>query len=81
MDALQDVAARIPEPGRDLRLNLEAVLRDSVLSDAQRWGVAVATAIATRNPALRAAVSARAAVHVEPAVLDDARAAAALELE
>src|SRR5690606_15548460 len=44
----------------------------------QRWGVAVASAIATRNPALRSAISTRAAELVEPAVLDDARAAAAL---
>lgn len=78
MDALQDLAARIAEPGRDLRLNLDAVLRDSVLTDAQRWGVALAAAIAARHPELRDAVAARAAAAVEPAVLDDARAAAAL---
>jgi alkyl hydroperoxide reductase subunit D len=66
----------IPEPAKDIRLNLESVLETPALTPAQRFGVA--SAIASRNPLLRAAVAAQARRHVEPAVIDDAVAAAAL---
>src|SRR2546423_1705959 len=45
---------------------------------AERWGVAVAAAVASRNGTLRRAVMESAAGAVEPAVIDDAVAAAAL---
>jgi alkyl hydroperoxide reductase subunit D len=48
------------------------------LNNEQRWGVAVASAIAARNPELRAAVLADARAIVDDAVIDDACAAAAL---
>jgi alkyl hydroperoxide reductase subunit D len=78
MPAVETLAASIPEAARDLRLNLQAVLREGALSAAQRWGVAVASALAARNPALRDAVVADAAAEVPAAVLEDAVAAAAL---
>jgi len=79
--ALETLRERLPEPARDLKLNLQAVLEPSsgaILSEAQRWGVAVASAIAARHPALRDAVLAEAAQHAPRAVLEDAQAAAAL---
>jgi len=78
MSAIDEVRAAIPEPARDIKLNLQTVLQPGVLSPAQRWGVAVASAIAARNPELRRAIAADAAKEVEPAVIDDAVAAAAL---
>jgi alkyl hydroperoxide reductase subunit D len=78
MDSLETLRAAIPDSAKDIRLNLQTVLRGGALSDAQRWGVAVASAIAARHPALRDAIVAAASAVVEPAVLDDARAAAAL---
>jgi alkyl hydroperoxide reductase subunit D len=78
---LEALRERLPEPARDLKLNLQAVLEPSsgaILSEAQRWGVAVASAIAARQPALRDAVLAEAAQHAPRAVLEDAQAAAAL---
>ena len=53
---LEELRNQIPEPARDIKLNLQSVLAQSVLSPAQTWGVAVAAAVATRNPALRAAI-------------------------
>ena len=44
MDALERLRAAIPDAARDIRLNLQAVLRGGALSDAQRWGVAAAAA-------------------------------------
>src|SRR5512140_2504408 len=78
MAALDAIRDAIPEPARDVRLNLQAVLQPGALTPAQRWGVAVASAAAARNAALRDAILADAAVEVDGAVLDDALAAAAL---
>jgi alkyl hydroperoxide reductase subunit D len=78
--AIDRIREAIPEPAKDIRLNLGAVLEgESVLSAAQRWGVALATAEAARNTVVRDAVlEAALAAGVERAVLDDAQAAAAL---
>jgi alkyl hydroperoxide reductase subunit D len=78
MSALEDVRNLIPEFARDIKLNLQAVLQQSTLSEAQRWGVAVAAAVASRNARLRDAVLIDARAAVAPAVVDDALAAAAL---
>ncbi len=78
MARIEAIRELIPEPAKDIRLNLQSVLQPGSLSPAQRWGVAVASAIAARNPELRDAVIADASAEVEPAVIDDAMAAAAL---
>jgi lipoyl-dependent peroxiredoxin subunit D len=82
MGALDALRETIPEPARDLRLNLQSVLAEGSLTPAQRWGVAVASAVASRNASLREAVlaDARAVVDagVVDAVVDDGIAAAAL---
>jgi lipoyl-dependent peroxiredoxin subunit D len=76
LDALRE---RLPEAAKDIRLNLGSVLQGGALSPAQRWGVAIASAIAARNPQLLQAVLEDAGRQVVPAeVIDDARAAAAL---
>lgn len=77
--SLEALRAEIPDPARDIKLNLQAVLQQSTLSPAQRWGVAVASAVAARNPRLRDAVVAEARREgVAATVIEDALAAAAL---
>jgi alkyl hydroperoxide reductase subunit D len=78
MDALEQLRAAIPDAARDIRLNLQAVLRGGSLSEAQRWGVAAAAAVAARHRRLRDAVLAAATAAAGPAVVEDAKAAAAL---
>ena len=78
MQAIEALRQTVTEPGRDLRLNIQSVLEGTSLSVAQKWGVAVASAIAARNPALRRAVIDDATPAVDPGVVDDARAAASL---
>jgi lipoyl-dependent peroxiredoxin subunit D len=78
VSALEALRDRFPEQARDIKLNLQSVLGESSLTPAQRWGVAVACAIAARNPELRDAVLADARAAVDAAVIDDAKAAAAL---
>src|SRR5262244_2352562 len=78
MNALESLRAAIPETAKDLRLNLHGVLQPGSLTKEQIWGVAVASAIASRNPQLRQATLEDALVHVAPEVVEDAKAAAAL---
>lgn len=78
MEHTKNLIASIPDSAKDLRLNLQAVLSDGTLSEAQRYGVALACAHAARNPALQEALSADAANVLDEAWLDDAQAAAAL---
>lgn len=78
MEALQALAAAIPEPAKDLRLNLQSVLQQGPLSPAQRFGTAVAVAAAVRANELREALTADALREVGPEVIDDALAAASI---
>lgn len=74
MGALETLAGTLPEAAKDIKLNLQAVLGDGSLSAPQRWGVAIASAVAARNSRLRDAVLAE----VDDGVVEDAMAAAAL---
>jgi alkyl hydroperoxide reductase subunit D len=80
MSALDDLRNAVPDAARDLKLNLQTVLSadGGSLTPDQRWGVAVAAAVASRNPRLRAAILADARAQVEPGVVEDGIAAAAL---
>ncbi len=76
--ALDELRAAMPDAARDIKLNLQAVLGETTLSVAQKWGVAVAAAAAARNERLCTAIIAAARAEVPAAVIDDALAAAAL---
>jgi alkyl hydroperoxide reductase subunit D len=78
MSAIEELAAEIVEPARDIRLNLQSVLAPGSLTPEQRWGVAIASAVASRNVRLQVAVTADARKEVAPAVVEDAIAAAAI---
>ncbi len=78
MENIERIREACPEPARDVKLNLQSVLQGGTLSPEQMWGVAVACAIATRNPLLRDAILADAAKAVSPAVVEDGVAAAAI---
>jgi alkyl hydroperoxide reductase subunit D len=78
MEAIDRLREGMAPFARDIQLNLSSVLQGGSLNDDQRWGVAVACAVALGEPGLREAVLLDAARAVGEAVLDDARAAAAL---
>jgi alkyl hydroperoxide reductase subunit D len=79
MSALERIREQIPEPAKDIKLNLQAVLAaGGPLTPAQRWGTAIAAAAASRNKELRLALIEDARAEVEPAVIEDALAAASL---
>jgi alkyl hydroperoxide reductase subunit D len=75
---LEEARNLIPEPARDIKLNLQTVLAESSLGQDQRWGVAVASAVASRNATLRRAILDSARREVSAAVIEDAVASAAL---
>ena len=78
MSALEKLRDELPDVAKDIKVNLQTVLGSSSLSEGQKWGIAYATAIASRHPRLREAVREDAAAAVDAAVLEDARAAAVL---
>ena len=78
MSRVEELRAAIPEAAKDIKLNLQSVLQPGALTPAQRWGVAIASAVATRNARLRDALLEDARNEVSAAVIDDALAAASL---
>jgi alkyl hydroperoxide reductase subunit D len=78
LDTLRD---SIPDYARDLKLNLGSVLSAPGapgLNEKQIWGVAVASAIASRNTEFASQIEALAAAHLDEAYLNAARSAAAI---
>ncbi len=75
IDAIREL---IPDYAKDLKLNLSSLLNDSVLTEQQRWGTLLATALAARNERVIAAVAHDAAQHLSPAAVTAAKAAAAI---
>jgi alkyl hydroperoxide reductase subunit D len=75
---IEELRNTFPESAKDIKLNLQAVLRESTLSNDQKWGVAVASAAAARHAQLLDVVVAEARREVSEAVVEDGLAAAAL---
>ena len=78
LDAIRD---SLPDYARDLKLNLGAVLQPTGapgLNEKQIWGVAVASAIASRNVGFAKQIEALAAATLDVAYLTASRAAAAI---
>ncbi|HZR84448.1 MAG TPA: carboxymuconolactone decarboxylase family protein [Candidatus Binatia bacterium] len=79
MSSLETLRESLPDSARDLKINLQSVLGAESLTPPQRWGVAIASAFAARDPALRdAIVEAARADGVDEGVIEDAYAAASL---
>ncbi len=78
MEALQRLAAGMPDTAKDIRLNLTSVLQQSTLSPAQRFGTALAVAYAVGDLALANAIVVDAGEQMSAATAADAQAAAAL---
>jgi alkyl hydroperoxide reductase subunit D len=79
MESLEALRAALPEAAKDIKLNLQGVLTgQSTLSEAQRWGVALASAYTAREPRVVAAVLAETSKLGSPELIEDAKAAAAL---
>jgi lipoyl-dependent peroxiredoxin subunit D len=76
--SLAQIKDRLPDYARDLKLNLSAIGGASELTPRQMWGAALASALASRNAELIAAVAADAAPHLDEVAQKAAKAAAAV---
>lgn len=78
LDTLRDA---IPDYARDLKLNLGSVLAPTGapgLTEKQIWAVALASAVASRNPQFTRDIETLATAHLDAAHINGARAAAAI---
>ena len=79
MSAFDDIRERLPEAAKDVKVNLQSVVATAgTLTPVQRYGTAVAVALAARRPDLAAAIAELARGEVGEEAIDDARAAASL---
>ncbi len=71
-------ALQLPDYAKDLRLNLSSLAAETALTDQQRWGTFLATALASRNAEVTAQLAEEAARHLSPDAQTAAKTAAAL---
>lgn len=75
---LEALMETVPAYAKDLKLNLSSVLAQTELTEQQRWGTAVASAVSSRNREIMEVIFAEAASHLSPQALEGAKAAAAI---
>jgi len=75
---MESLYSLFPDYARDLKLNLQNVLKQDELTEQQTWGTAVASAIAAREPRLLRAIHTEAALHLSPEAMNGAKAASAV---
>lgn len=73
-----DIKAALPAYAKDLKLNLSSIREEEALAPHRKWGTVLASAVATRNPALIRAAHAAAAEALAPEAVEAAKAAAAI---
>ena len=78
MQHLEALRGEIQEPAKDLKINLSNVLKSDTLSESQAWGVLLAAGFFVRHDRFATAALADARAVVTDAVVEDAKAAAAL---
>jgi len=76
--SIETLKDSLPDYARDLKLNLSSLAQEGLLSEQQRAGAFVATALAARNEATTRAVMASFAPALSPEALTAAKAAAAI---
>ncbi|MFB6452264.1 carboxymuconolactone decarboxylase family protein [Bradyrhizobium tunisiense] len=75
IDQLKD---QIPDFAKDVRLNLASMMADETLSPQSKYGLLLASAIASRNPIVTAAMETAAGVVMTPAAVEAAKSAASV---
>lgn len=76
--SIQALKNRLPEYAKDLKLNLGSLAAETVLNETLKAGTFVASAYASRNPEVIAAINAEFGPKLAPADLTAAKAAAAI---
>jgi len=76
--SLDTLKARLPDYAKDLRLNLSSLATEQTLTEQQRAGTFIASALAARNPDVTDAIMAQFAPQLAPEALEAAKAAGAI---
>ena len=76
--SIETLKNRLPDYAKDLKLNLSSLAAEAALTEQQRAGAFVASAIAARNPDVTAAVLGELGPRLSPEALQAAKAAAAI---
>jgi alkyl hydroperoxide reductase subunit D len=76
--SLEQLKNRIPDYAKDLKLNLSSLAQEVALTEQQRAGTFVATAIASRNAEVATVLIAEFGARLTPEALTAAKAAAAI---
>jgi len=76
--SLQNLRDRLPDFARDIKLNLGALAAETVLTEKQKAGAFIASALGARNPDVTAAITAEFAGKLDGKELAAAKAAAAV---
>jgi len=76
--SIQTLRDQLPDYAKDLKLNLGNLANETLLSEVQKAGTFIATAIASRNPEVIAAVLAEFGPKLDPAPLNAVKAASAI---
>jgi alkyl hydroperoxide reductase subunit D len=76
--SIETLKSALPDYAKDLKLNLASVAAEAALTEQQRWGALLATAIASRNGPVIRAIEAEAQARLSPEALVAAKTAAAI---
>jgi alkyl hydroperoxide reductase subunit D len=76
--SIEILKQQLPDYARDLKLNLSSLAAEPGLSEQQRAGTFIVSALASRNPVVTEAVIAEFAPKLSPEALTSAKAAAAI---
>jgi lipoyl-dependent peroxiredoxin subunit D len=76
--SIESLKQQLPDYARDLKLNLSSLAAEPALSEQQRAGTFIVSALASRNPVVSEAVIAEFAPKLSPEALAAAKAAAAI---
>ena len=75
---IEALKERLPDYARDLKLNLSGIATEPGLTEQQRWGTILASALASRNAEVIKALGAEAAARLTPEAIAAVKTAAAL---
>jgi alkyl hydroperoxide reductase subunit D len=76
--SIETLKSALPDYAKDIRLNLSAIVSDQTLGEQRLWGAMLASALATRQPQVIAAIEAEARQRLSPQAIDAAKAAHAV---
>ncbi len=76
--SIEELKDRITDFAKDVRLNLTSMASDETLGAQTKYGLFLASAIATRNPAVISAIETMAADKLTPAAIAAAKSAASV---